>query len=212
MTRPVIVLGAGGHAKVLIDALQACSTPIRGILDNDPAKQGGVILGIPVLGTDAKLKEWAPNEVVLVNGLGSTESLLPRAALHERLRAQGHAFLSVIHPSAVVSPHARLGEGVQIMAGAVVQAGTRLGDGCIVNTGALVDHDCALGGYVHVAPGAVLSGGVTVGSNTHIGTGAAVIQGIRVGSRCLVAAGAVVVHDVPDGSRVAGIPARKIKT
>jgi UDP-perosamine 4-acetyltransferase len=212
MTRPVIVLGAGGHAKVLIDALQACSTPIRGILDNDPAKQGGVILGIPVLGTDAKLEEWAPNEVVLVNGLGSTESLLPRAALHERLRAQGYSFLSVIHPSAVVSPHARLGEGVQIMAGAVVQAGTRLGDGCIVNTGALVDHDCALGGYVHVAPGAVLSGGVTVGSNTHIGTGAAVIQGIRVGSRCLVAAGAVVVHDVPDGSRVAGIPARKIKT
>lgn len=212
MTRPVIVLGAGGHAKVLIDALQARSIPIRGILDNDPAKQGEEILGILVLGTDEKLKEWTPKEVVLVNGLGSTESLLPRAALHERMRAEGYVFLSVIHPSAVVSPHARLGEGVQIMAGAVVQAGARLGDGCIVNTGALVDHDCALDEHVHVAPGAVLSGGVTIGSNTHIGTSTAVIQGICIGSCCLVAAGAVVVHDVPDRSRVAGIPARKIKS
>lgn len=210
MTRPVVVLGAGGHAKVLIDALQARSVPIRGILDSDPAKLGGKILGISVLGTDAKLGEWLPDEVVLVNGLGSTESLLSRTALHERLRARGYSFLGVVHPSAVVSPHACLGESVQIMAGAVIQAGARLGDGCIVNTGALVDHDCALEAHVHVAPGAVLSGGVTIGSNTHIGTGAAVIQGIRIGSRCLVAAGAVVVHDVPDGSRVAGIPAREI--
>ena len=210
MTRPVIVLGAGGHAKVLIDALQAGSIPIRGILDNEAAKLGAEILGVPVLGTDEKLMAWKPDEVTLVNALGSTESLLPRAALHERLRARGYSFLSVVHPSAVVSPHAYLGEGVQVMAGAVVQAGARLGDGCVVNTGALIDHDCADEGHVHVAPGVTISGGVTVGSHTHIGTGATVIQGIRIGSRCLVAAGSVVIRDVPDGARVAGVPARDI--
>lgn len=212
MTRRVIVLGAGGHAKVLIDTLQTCSTPIQGILDSDPAKQGRMILGVSVIGTDEKLKEWAPNEVVLVNGLGSTESLMPRAVLHQRLRSQGYGFLSVVHPAAVVSSHARLGEGVQIMAGAVIQAGVRLGDGCIVNTGAVVDHDCTLEENVHVAPGAVISGGVHVGGDTHIGIGAVIIQGIRVGNRCLIAAGAVVVHDVSDGSCVAGVPAREIKT
>lgn len=212
MTRLVIVLGAGGHAKVLIDALQSRSIPIEGALDNDPAKQGGKILGISIFGTDEKLKEWAPNEVVLVNALGSIESLLARAAVHECLRARGYSFLNVVHPSAVVSSHAHLGEDVQIMAGAVVQAGTRLGDGCIVNTGALVDHDCSLGEHVHVAPRAVLSGGVTIGSNTHIGTGATIIQGIRVGSHSLIAAGAVVIYDVPDGSRVAGVPAREIES
>jgi len=210
MTRPVIVLGAGGHAKVLIDALQACSVPVWGILDNDLAKQGGEILGVPVRGTDEKLSDWAPHEVLLVNALGSIEAPLPRANLYQRMRARGYSFLSVVHPSAVVSPHARLGEGVQIMAGAVVQAGARLGDDSLVNTGARIDHDCVLDEHVHVAPGVTLSGEVTVGGHTHIGTGATVIQGIHIGSRCLVAAGAVVIHHVPDGTRVAGVPAREI--
>lgn len=210
MTRPVIVLGAGGHAKVLIDALQARSIPIRGILDSDPAKRGAEILGVPVLGTDEKLAEWSPSEIVLVNALGSTESLLPRASLHARLRARGFSFLSVVHPSAVVSRHAHLGEGAQVMAGAVVQAGARLGSDCLVNTGARIDHDCLIGDHSHVAPGVTLSGDVVVGSHAHIGAGATIIQGIRIGSRCLIAAGAVVIHDVPDGARVAGVPAREI--
>lgn len=212
MTRLVIVLGAGGHAKVLIDALQAHSIPIRGILDNDPGKQSGDILGVPVLGTDEKLSAWQPHEVVLVNALGSIKSPQPRASLFESLHAQGYSFLSVVHPSAMVSPHAHLGEGVQIMAGAVVQAGARLGNDCLVNTGALIDHDCIIGDHTHVAPGAIFSGDVIVGSHAHIGAGATVIQGVHIGNRCLVAAGAVVIHDVPDGIRVAGVPAREIES
>lgn len=212
MTRSVIVIGAGGHAKVLIDTLQVCSVPVYGILDNDPAKRGGEVLGVTVIGTDEQLRQWAPDKIVLVNAIGSTESLLSRSSLHERFHAMGYSFLNVVHPGAMISRHARLGEGVQVLAGAVVQAGACLGDGCIVNTGTLIDHDCNLGNHVHAAPGVVLSGGVVVGSHTHIGTGAAVIQGIRVGSRCLIAAGSMVIQDVADGERVAGVPAKRIQS
>lgn len=212
MTRLVIVLGAGGHAKVLIDALQTCSISIHGILDNDSTKHGAEILGVRVLGSDDHLKKWKAQEVMLVNALGSVDLPQARARLFERLHAQGYDFLNVVHPAACVSTHARLGAGAQIMAGAVVQAGAQVGNNCLVNTGARIDHDCVIGDHVHVAPGATLSGDVVIGSHAHIGAGATIIQGIQVGKRCLIAAGAVVVHDLADDARVAGVPAKEIKS
>lgn len=212
MTRLVIVLGGGGHAKVLIDALQTCSIPVHGILDNDSTKHGSEILGVPVLGSDDHLKKWKVHDVVLVNALGSVNLPQARASLFERLQAQGYSFLSVVHPAAFVSAHAHLGEGAQVMAGAMVQTSVRVGNNCIVNTGARIDHDCVIGDHTHVAPGVTLSGDVIVGSHAHIGAGATIIQGIHVGKRCLVAAGAVVVQNLSDDTRVAGVPAKEIKS
>ncbi|WP_050479716.1 acetyltransferase [Herbaspirillum rhizosphaerae] len=209
MTPDIIILGAGGHARVLLKALAGAT--VLGLTDPDPAKAGGAIAGIPILGTDDALKAYAVDKVVLVNGIGSVGSNERRRDLFARYKQIGYAFLNVCHPSAVVADDVLLGEGVQIMAGAILQTGCSVGENSIVNTGAVVDHDCGIGRHVHIAPGAVLSGGVEVGDNAHVGAGATVIQGVRIGANSLVGAGAVVVRDVPPGVRVAGVPAKEIR-
>lgn len=206
----VIVIGAGGHAKVLVDALQCAGVALAGITDRAPGLPGRDVLGVPVLGDDAVLERHPPAGTLLVNGIGSAGSMQARKAAFERFKALGYRFLAVRHPSAVVARDARIGEGAQILAGAVVQPGTLIGDDSIVNTGARVDHDCTIGRHVHLAPGAILSGNVTIGDATHVGTGAVVIQGIGIGAGCTIAAGAVVTGGIADGARVAGVPARSI--
>lgn len=212
MSHPeLLLIGAGGHARVLLDALMLTGARVAGLLDADPGLAGGKVLGYPILGGDEVLRQREPGWCALVNAIGSTKSMARRRALYLELSAQGHRFASVLHPAATVSRHAATEQGVQIMAGAVIQACARIGVNSIVNTGATVDHDCRIGAHVHVAPGATLSGDVHVGDETHVGCGATVIQGVRIGARCTVAAGAVVLRDVPDGSTVAGVPARETR-
>ena len=210
MTLPVIVIGAGGHAKVLIDALLQSAVRIIGLTDAQPGLFGTTILGVSVIGNDNVVLQHSPQSVRLVNGLGSTKSISARQVLYDRFKSAGYHFASVIHPSAAVSSHANLAEGVQVMAGAVIQAGTRIGENSIVNTRASVDHDCIIGAHVHIAPGATLSGSVELGDAVHVGTGATIIQGVRVGRGSTVAAGAAVISDVPDESKVAGVPAKSL--
>lgn len=209
--RPIIVLGAGGHGKVLIDALIARGAPLIGITDPDEKLHGLRLLGIPVLGADDTVADHGADDVVLVNGIGSTWFSDSRRVLYDRFVDAGYTFRTVVHPSAVISPDAEIADGVHIMAGAVVQAGCKISVNSIVNTQSSVDHDCVIGAHVHIAPGAVLGGDVTVGEGTHIGAGATVIQNIGIGAGALVAAGATVVLDVPAGARVAGTPARQMK-
>lgn len=211
MTEParrILVLGAGGHARVALDALEAAGTPADGVV----TETGGTSspLDVPVVASDADVLAMDPGSVVLVNGLGSTGSTSARRELFERFRAAGFHFATVRHPSAVVSPRVRLGEGAHVMAGAVLQPGTSIGTNSIVNTGASVDHDCIVGDHVHIAPGATLSGGIRVGDGAHIGTGATLLQGVVVGDDAVIAAGAVVVRDVGVATTVAGVPARPL--
>lgn len=210
MSLPVIVIGGGGHAKVLIEALRRSGIEVLGLTDPDPKGAARRIPGVPVLGDDGALAAHPPGTVELVNGVGSTGDTGPRRAVFERWRERGYGFATVVHPSAVVAPDAALAEGAQVMAGAVIQPGVSVGADAIVNTGAVVDHDCAIGEHAHIAPGAVLSGGVTVGAGAHVGTGAAVVQGVEIGAGAVVAAGAAVVGPVAPGATVAGVPARKI--
>lgn len=209
MSLPLIILGAGGHAKVLIDALLASSAVIAGIVDPDLSLSGATISGVPVLGGDEVVNEFPPTLIRLVNGLGSVGLPIKRQQLYEKFKGLGYSFASVVHPSAVIASDVILGEGAQVMAGAVIQPGSRIGINSIINTRTSVDHDCTIGGHIHIAPGVTLSGMVTVGKLTHIGTGATVIQGITIGCGCLIAAGAVVTKDIVDGARVQGIPARE---
>jgi sugar O-acyltransferase (sialic acid O-acetyltransferase NeuD family) len=210
VNEPVIILGAGGHAKVLVEALRRQSVAILGATDADPGKYGQSLSGVPILGSDDVVAQHMTSAIRLVNGMGSVRSVERRKALFLQYKNRGNAFATVVHPSAVVASDAILAEGAQVMAGAVLQPGCRIGANTIVNTRVVVDHDCEVGEHVHLAPGVVLSGGVVVGSETHIGSGATVIQGVRIGTGCLIAAGAVVVRNVPDGARVMGIPAREI--
>ena len=209
MSMPVIILGAGGHAKVLIEALLASSAVIAGIVDPDPTRAGKTILGVPVLGGDDVVGEYTSSEILLVNGLGSVTLPVKRQQLFEKFKGMGYSFATVVHPSAIVASDVVLGEGAQVMAGTVIQPGSRIGINSIINTSASVDHDCTIGDYVHIAPGVTLSGGVEIGTGSHIGTGATVIQRITIGISCLVAAGAVVTKDITDGAMARGVPARE---
>ncbi len=205
--KPVILLGAGGHAKVLLDILLDQNIEILGIAEKDGADLPADLYGVPLIGNDSAVQQYPPDKVELVNGIGSIGSTALRQKVYEKFKRQGYRFPQVIHPGAVVSQRAELGEGVQIMAGAVVNIGTRIKEDSIINTNASVDHDCLIGAHVHIAPGVTLSGGVTVGEGSHIGTGASVMQGIEIGANVIVGAGAVVIDNIETGKTVCGVPA-----
>lgn len=211
MSLPVLVIGAGGHGRVVADALRVAGRKVLGFVDAAADLEGMRIDGLPVLGGDTLLEDYPPASVMLANGIGSTVSTATRRQVYERLTASGFQFETVRHPSAIVSTSAVLSSGAQIMAGAVVQPGAVIGEDTIVNTGALIDHDCVIGRHCHLAPGAVLSGSVRVGDGCHIGAAASVIQDVTIGADALIAAGAVVVGDVAAGVRMAGVPARPME-
>lgn len=211
--RPAILLGAGGHAKVLLDILLEQDVKVLGIADktdNDIGTESG-LYGIPIIGSDADVLRYSPEDIELVNGIGSIASTELRRSVYEKFKARGYCFRQVVHSSAVISKRAVLSEGVQVMAGAVINIGTQIGENSIVNTRASIDHDCVVGAHVHIAPGATLSGGVTVGDGCHIGTGATIVQGMQIGIKTIVGAGAVVVSNLTGKTVFCGVPARLIK-
>ena len=210
MSEPVIVIGSGGHAKVVIEALLCTGRQVIGRTDRDPRRGGIDIRGIPFLGNDSALMTRDPASVELANGIGSTGDATRRIAVFDTFRTRGFRFTRVIHPSAVIAADTEIGEGAQIMAGAVIQPGCRIGGNAIVNTGARIDHDCDIGEHVHVAPGAILCGAVMVGARSHVGAGAVIIQTVTVGNNCLIAAGAAVTSNLTSHARVAGVPARSL--
>ena len=206
--KPVIVLGAGSHARVLVMALARLDARVLGLTDSDPTKTGTSILGAPVLGDDTIVGTHSPESVLLVNGIGAIGQTEARRDIHDRFSARGYRFATVVDPMARIAGPAEFAIGAQVLAGATVQLGARIGANSIINTNASVDHDCVIGAHVHIAPGATLSGGVHVGDGAHIGTGASVIQNIRIGAASVVGAGASVVRDLPDGVNAGGVPAR----
>ena len=203
----VLVIGAGGHAKVVIEALRSMNEHIIGATDADPAKHGSECQGVPVLGGDEVAHDHGPGAVLLANGIGQSPE--GRRTVYRRFKESAYEFLTIIHPSATVAADAELGEGAQVMAGAVIQPTARIGRNAIINTGAIVDHDCAIAEHAHIAPGAILCGAVTVADGAFVGAGATVIQGITIGADATIGAGAVVIDDVAPGAAVNGVPARR---
>lgn len=211
--RSAIIIGAGGHAKVLADTLLAAERRVLGFADPDVTRHSLMLCGLPVLGSDIVLERYSSEETVLVNGIGSIgdrQRDLLRPSVQHRLAARGWHFDNVCHPSTIVSSFARIGPGSQLLAACVLQASVQVGEGCIINTGAIVEHDVVLGDWCHVAPGALVCGGVMIGAHCHIGAGAIIRQGLRLADNTIVGAGAVVVRDCESGVWV-GSPARLVE-
>lgn len=204
---PVLVIGAGGHAKVVIELLRAGGREVAGVLDADASPR--TVVGAPVIGSDDALPrlraEGLADAFVALGGNGL------RARVGAGVRAAGFTLVNAVHPGAAVSPSVRLGGGVAVMAGACLNAETRVGDLAIVNTGASVDHDGDLGEACHVAPGCALAGNVTVGARAFLGVGCVAIPGVGVGEGTTVGAGSVIVRDIPAGVLALGAPARVVR-
>ncbi|MED4911297.1 acetyltransferase [Brevibacillus centrosporus] len=211
MSNPFIVLGGGGHAKVVIDTLLSCRKIVMGYTSINSDMSSNDVLGVPYLGNDDVVMLRDCNQVFLANGVGSVGSPAVRKKLFSFFDEKGYRFSPIIHPTAIIgSSEVMIEDGVQIMAGAIIQPGCTIGRNTIVNTKSSIDHDCKIGKHVHIAPGATLSGGVTVGDNVHIGAGAVIIEGINIGANSIVGAGAVVINDVLESTTVVGVPAREV--
>jgi sugar O-acyltransferase (sialic acid O-acetyltransferase NeuD family) len=196
----LIVVGAGGHAKVVVATARAAGFRVAAVVDDARERWGCAVLGVAVSGPSAPILQDPTASVVLAIGDNAARRRLAAGA---RCR-----FASVIHPSAIIDPTVRLGAGSVVFAGAVIQPDTVLGAHAIVNTAASIDHDCVLGEAIHVAPGTRLAGNVTLGDEVFLGIGVVVIPGISIGARTTVGAGAAVVHDLPAGVVAVGVPAR----
>ena len=205
MNKPLIIIGAGEHATVLLDILLSQKRNVIALTSINNDKQD--IFGIPIIKDEDVIDNYQTSEVLLVNGIGSVGSTELRKKVFLKFKDRGFSFENVIHSSAIISSHVTIGEGVQILAGAIVNAVATISDNTIVNTKASVDHDCKIGSHVHIAPGCTLSGCVYVGDGTHIGTGSCVIQGINIGENSLIGAGSVVVKDIANNSKAYGNPA-----
>jgi len=202
----IAMLAGGGHARVLLDALERSGTRVSAILD--PAIAAGQqVCGVPVLGDDSWLDAVSAADYMLVNGAGALPRSTLRQRLFERGKQIGFPFITVVHPATTIGHQVELMEGVQIMAGAILQCGTRLHANVVINTGVRVDHDCEIGEHVFVGPGAILCGNVRVGPQAFIGAGAVVLPGTEIGVGAVIGAGAIVTKNVRDGVLVIGNPA-----
>ncbi|MFB2517418.1 acetyltransferase [Lysinibacillus sp. OTC-L20] len=207
MSKPVIMIGNGGHASVLAEILLTKGEEILGFTAPQEEKN---LFSIPYLGADESILNYSPKDIDLVLGLGMVRPSPIRQHLFNHFSSRDFQIKTVIHPSAIIAPSVQLGQGVQIMAGVIIQTNTIIADNSIINTGTLIDHDCQIGAHVHIAPGVNISGQVHIQNGTHIGTGATIIQGMNIGTNCLIGAGAVVVKHIADNRKAVGVPAKEV--
>lgn len=207
MRSPIVVVGAGGHAKVCIETLRAAGESVGWCIGGG----GGpaTCAGVAVLAGDHHLKRLRGegfDRCFVAIGDNATRHRLAASAVEA-----GFGLVNAIHPGSAISPSVRLGTGIAVMAGAVINAETVVSDLAIVNTLAAIDHDCQVGHAAHVAPRTAAAGGVRIGAYSFLGIGSSIVPGIAIGERAMIGAGAVVIADVPDGATMVGVPARPLR-
>ena len=195
---PLLILGAGGHAKVLIEIFRLNQQKTLGIITPN-LNRGSIFEGLNVIGDDDAVYKYNPEETLLINAIGAMPNNQNRWHLSNLMRKKNFKFDNVIHPSSIIAADVSFAEGVQLMAGTIIQPGCKIGQDSIINTGSHIDHDTSIGDQCHIAPGVTLCGDIQIGSNVHVGTGAKVLQGIKIGDNAVIAAGTTVFKDIPSG-------------
>lgn len=206
MFESLVIIGAGGHGKVVAD-IAMHTKRYRSVIfldDDDNLKES---LGVPVLGRSTKAIDYIEKSELFV-AIGNAEV---RKRIQDFLEKRGATFARLIHPDAVIGKNVKIGEGTVVMAGSVVNPDTRIGKGCIINTASSVDHDCWLADFVHISIGANVAGSVNIDQSTWVGAGAVICNNINICSFCMIGAGAVVIHDINDAGTYIGVPARKME-
>ena len=200
MDNNVILYGASGHGKVIVDILKCNQDQVLYILDDNP-KEPSIM--------DVEIKNAGALDFKMVHNLIIS---IGNNRIRKELSLKFDCiFFTAVHPKATIASSSKLGAGTVVMAGAVINAGAKIGTHCIINTGTIIEHDCVLENYVHVSPAVALAGGIKIGEGTHVGINATVIQNVHIGKWVTVGAGAVVLEDVPDFAVVVGNPAKIIK-
>lgn len=203
----VIIFGASGHAKVVIDILEKQELyTVKYLIDSNPSLKGKDLYGYKIIGDESEIS--SDDKIPVLVAIGDNQV---RAKVTNWLEANNFILANAaIHPSSQLARGVSIGTGSVAMAGSVVNSDTIIGKNTIINTGATIDHDCIIGETVHVAPGSVVCGGVSVGDLTLIGAGAVIHPNITIGKNVIVGAGATVLKDIEDGSSVVGTPAEVI--
>jgi len=200
LSKPLLILGAGGHASVLVDILRQQNREIVGLVSPEVELKNKMFNGIEHFGSDDDVLKFDNKVINLVNGIGSLPGNNLRTKLYNKFKALGYEFETVVASNAIVSDYAKFEEGVQIFTGVIVQTNVRIGRNTIINTGAIIEHDCNIGANNHIAPGVTLSGQVQSQENVHFGTGATVIQSVFIGQNVVIGAGSSVTKNVEENT------------
>lgn len=204
-----IVIGAGGHANVVVDVLLSCGYQVLGFLDDDLEKQGKMFWGYKVIGIIDDYSKFDENrENAFVVAIGDN---CLREKFFVKLIGDKRNIINAVHESAIVNKNTEIGIGTVVMPRAIINVGAKIGANCIINSGAIVEHDCVIGDHCHIAPGTLLGGGVQIGAKSFLGLGSTVIPYKTIGENSILGAGAVAVCDIMPNSKFVGVPARLIK-
>ena len=196
MNNGVLLIGAGGHASVLLDMLIEQDVNILGYVSPSPATNQSLFSKYHWFKKDDDILDFDKDVVKLINGIGSLPKNTLRIKLYNKYKKLGYKFETLVSKHATISTSVKLEEGVQVMNGAIIQTGAYIGYNSIINTGSIIDHDCSIGINNHIAPGVTISGQVISGSNVHFGTGSSVIQSIRIGENTVIGAGTTITNSV----------------
>ncbi|MFO1391238.1 MAG: acetyltransferase [Agitococcus sp.] len=207
--KKIVVFGAGGHAKVVIDIALLMGYQVLAVFDDDNSKQGQSVLGIPVVGNQQQLISFAQQHEIHHFFVALGHNAL-RLQLAQKFIAANLLPVTLIHPKATIAASANIGLGTVVMAGACINADVIIGHQVIINTSAVIEHDCIVADGVHLAPTTALCGAVQVGQQTLIGVGAKVLPAITIGEQVMIGAGAVVINHIPSWQKVVGIPAKAL--
>lgn len=206
--RELRIIGAGGHGRVVADIAEAAGHWDSICFLDDRFPDGGRVDDWEVLGDVASLEATVDDTAEYLVAIGDNRA---RESLCGRILREGRRLATLVHPSAVVSPRARIEAGTVVFAGVVVNIGAVVEQGVILNSGCLVEHDCRVGAFSHIAPGALLAGDIQIGERAWVGIGASVRNGIRIGPDSTIGAGAAVIRDVEPGATIVGVPGSELR-